>query len=163
MNHMCSDNYDTYIFTRDRIMMYLKLLEESNNIFIFLIERYNLDIKINNLDSMILNNISRISINKSKKESEYNVQLQLLTDIYKGDRYNITVPTEFYREINITVPIELFYTEIEDKLLKEKIKDYIRNIHMDILNQYKNKCINKMKQQIEYIETTDKLIEDLNI
>lgn len=37
---MYDDKYNEYNFTRDRIAMYLKLLEESNNIFIFLIERY---------------------------------------------------------------------------------------------------------------------------
>lgn len=147
---MIINNHDENLFVRERLKVYLKSLEEANNIYAFLIERYNLDIKLNNLDSRIMNNICGLSISKTADVSILNIELKVPTT-YKEKSYNIEVP------------IELFYREIDEAFLKEKIKNHIRNIHVDILNKYKNSCIDKMRQQIEHIEATDKLIQDLNI
>lgn len=137
-------------FVLERLKYYLETLEEVNNTISFLIERYNLDIKLNNLDSRLVNNICEISINKTDNLSILNIGMTVPTS-YKEKRYNIKVP------------IELFYREIDELILKEKINKHTRNIYIDILNQYKNSCIDKMKQQIEHIEATDKIIKNLNI
>lgn len=137
-------------FVLERLKYYLETLEEVNNTISILIERYNLDIKLNNLDSRLVNNICEISINKTDNLSILNI--------------GMTVPTSYKEKYyNIQVPIELFYREIDEPILKEKINKYIRNIYIDILNKYKNSCIDKMKQPIEHIEATDKIVKNLNI
>ena len=138
------------LFVLERLKYYLETLEEVNNTISFLIQRYNLDIKLNNLDSKLVNNICEISINKTDNLSILNIGLKVPTS-YKEKYYNIKVP------------IELFYREIDEMNLKEKINKHIRNIYIDILNKYKNSCIDKMKQQIERIEATDKIVKNLNI